>query len=320
MIVEANKRGATILNSAVFYGPLNEGGYGHNLKLLNKAIHHSEFDRSKSKVMVKVGMDTRCPVEKTGSQWKVLSTPTELRADVELALELLGVGCLDIAVLCRVPLDVGIEVPMQCLADLVREGKIKELGVSEASADNIRRAHAVHPLAVIETEWSLWARDIESEIVPTCKELGIAIVAYSPLGRGFLTGTLRSRADPAFSEHDFRIKMFPRMAEGQFELNLVLVDGLEPLVKMAGYSKSQVALMWLQAQAVKHGVVVVPIPGTSQVAHLESNLAARDMVLTPEEDAAIETIFPKNIDSKVGMRYAHMNMCHNAQVADPTKT
>jgi aryl-alcohol dehydrogenase-like predicted oxidoreductase len=278
-------------------------------------IHHKDFDGSKSKLMVKVGMDTRAEVEKTGSRWDVMSSPEDLRADVEYALAQLGVDCLDIAVLCRVPLDAPIEVPIKGLSDLVKEGKIKEIGVSEASAENIRRAHKVHPLAVIETEYSLWSRDIEAEIIPTCRELGITVVAYSPLGRGFLTGTLRSRQDSAFSEHDFRIKMFPRMAENAFEGNLKLVDGLKPICESKGCTQGQLALAWLQSSARKFGVTIVPIPGTTKIEHLHSNLAARDITLTTEEEDAIESIFTPDIDAKVGDRYAHMTMCHSgAQV------
>jgi len=315
VVLRANQAGVKIINSAVFYGPLNVDGYGANLRLLNKVIHHPDYDATKTKVMVKIGMDTRAPAEKTGTMWKVMSSEEDIRADVDYALEQLGVSCLDIAVLCRVPLDEPIETPIAAMAKLVAEGKIKAIGVSEASSENIRRAHAVHPISFIEAEWSLWARDIEPSIVPTCRELGISIVAYSPLGRGFLTGTLRSRSSEEFGAHDFRLMAFPRMAEGQFETNLALVDGLKPIVAGKGCTEGQLALTWLQHQGVKHGVTVIPIPGTSKLEHLEKNLAARDMTLTPEEEAEIESIFNKDIDSVVGGRYAahSMRMCHNSQ-------
>jgi len=308
----AVENGVSIINTAVFYGELHVEGYGSNLRLLSKAFQ-SGLDREKVQLMVKVGMDTRAPMDKPGTQWKVASTAEEIRADVELALKTLGVESLDIAVLCRVPTEVGIEVPVAALAELVKEGKIKHIGVSEASPENIRKAHAVHPLFCIEEEWSLWTREIEEGIVPTCAELGIAIVAYSPLGRGFLTGTLRSRTDEAFSAHDFRIHMYPRMSETAFDDNLKLVDGLKPICEARGCSQGQLALAWLQSQGRKYGVRVVPIPGTSQLKHLEENLAARDMVITPEEDAAIEKIFDKDIEKRLGTRYAHMALCWEAQ-------
>jgi len=256
VITSASEQGVTIFNTAAFYGPLNVDGYGHNLRLLSAAL--KTMDRSKVKLMVKVGMDTKAPVEKTGSQWNILSNPSDLRADVEYCLQTLGVEFLDIAVLCRVPLDVGIEVPVATLADLVKEGKIREIGVSEASAENIRKAHSVHPLYCIEQEWSLWARDIEKDIIPTCAELGIMVCAYSPLGRGFLTGTLRTRTDEAFSAHDFRIHMYPRMSEANFDANLNLVDGLKPICDAKGCTQGQLPLTWLQSQGSTWGCAWYP--------------------------------------------------------------
>lgn len=314
VVNHAIENGVEIFNTATFYGPLNENGYGHNLRLLNHVIHQPNFDRSKMMIMCKVGMDTRAPVEKTGQQWNILSDPVALRADIEYTLETLGVSCIDIAVLCRVPLDCSIEVPIALLAEMVKEGKIKHIGVSEASSENIRKAHAISPLYCIEQEWSLWARDIEEDIISTCKELGIAIVAYSPLGRGFLTGTLRSRADPAFGAFDFRLHMYPRMNETVFSQNLQLVDALKAICERKGITEGQLALAWLAEQGKRLGVRVIPIPGTSKIAHLDQNLEARTMALTDDEMSEINTIFTNDIDSKVGQRYAHMNNCFNAQV------
>lgn len=311
VLKHAQGKGVTLLNTATFYGPLNVDGYGHNLRLIKSAIA-SGLDPSKMEIMVKVGMDTRAPVEATGTQWKVLSDREALRADVRYTLDTLGLDCLDIAVLCRVPLDAPIEGAISALSEMVAEGLIKKIGVSEASSANIRRAHAVHPLHCIEQEWSLWSRDIEQDIVPTCRELGIKIVAYSPLGRGFLTGTLRSRADPAFSERDFRLSMQPRFAEEKFEENLALVDAVKGICERKGCSEGQLALAWLLAQATD-GLVVVPIPGTSKVAHLDANMAASDVVLDAQDLAEIAAVFPADIDAKVGQRYMHMNMCFNAQ-------
>ncbi|KAJ1416670.1 NADP-dependent oxidoreductase domain-containing protein [Ochromonadaceae sp. CCMP2298] len=157
-------------------------------------------------------MDTRCPVEKTGSSWVMRGSPASLMADVDYALEQLGVEYIDTIVLCRVPKDVSIEEAVGGMVEVVKSGKARNIGVSEASAATIRRAHAVHPLYCIEQEWSLWARDIEAEIVPACRELGIKIIAYSPLGRGFLTGAIRGRDDALLEGVDFR-KMLPKFAE-----------------------------------------------------------------------------------------------------------
>jgi len=138
--------------------------------------------------MVKVCMDTRCPVERTGTSWIIRASPEEIRADVDFALEQLGTDYIDIIVLCRVPKDINIEDVVLGMKAVVDAGKARHIGLSEASAATIRKAHAVYPVHCIEQEWSLWARDIEAHIVPTCRDLGIKIVAYSPLGRGVLTG------------------------------------------------------------------------------------------------------------------------------------
>lgn len=193
--------GVTLLNSATFYGPLNEIGFGANLRLLRSSIEG--LDRSKIQLMVKICMDTRCPVEKTGTSWNLRVKPEEVMADVDYALEQLGTDYIDIIVLCRVPKDVAIEEVVQSMKTVVESGKCvlrlligvgdvvlpcrkmtpccvsslligkaRHIGLSEASARTIRRAHAVHPIHCIEQEWSLWARDVEADIVPTCRELG----------------------------------------------------------------------------------------------------------------------------------------------------
>jgi aryl-alcohol dehydrogenase-like predicted oxidoreductase len=299
VIAHAVDNGVTLLNSANFYGPLNEVGYGANLRLLREVV--ASVGRDKVQLMVKICMDTRCPVEATGSSWVNKGDGATVRADVEYALATLGVDCLDVAVVCRVPQDVPIEDTVRALAALVADGKVKHIGLSEASAAVIRRAHAVAPIYCVEQEWSLWSRDIEAEIVPTCKELGIKVVAYSPLGRGFLTGALRSRDDPAFGAHDFRL-MSPRFADGALEANLAAVDAVAALASGKGCTVGQLALAFLHHQ----GDWCIPIPGTTSVAHLDENLAARSLVLSAEDLAAIDAIFPPSGAAVQGDRYPHM--------------
>ena len=283
-------RGVTLFNSAAFYGPLDVNGYGANLRLLAKCLQQPGIDRSKLQLMVKIGMDTRAPVDRPGSQWAIKSDAASLMADVDFALAQLGVECIDIVVLCRMPTEGTIEAATAGLAAIVAAGKAKHIGLSEASAAYIRRAHAVHPVFCIEQEWSLWSRDIEAEIVPACRELGVKIVAYSPLGRGFLTGELRSRADPAFGGQDWRLVGQPRFAEGAFEVNLKLVDEASARVAARlGCSVGQLALAWLHAQ----GPDVFPIPGTTKLPHLHANVDAAAIKLSAADVAELSAIFPE---------------------------
>jgi aryl-alcohol dehydrogenase-like predicted oxidoreductase len=210
-----------------------------------------------------------------------------LRRDVDYALEQLDTDYIDIIVLCRVPPVIPIEESIEAMKQLVLEGKARHIGISEASASTIRRAHSVHPLFCIEQEWSLWSRDIEEEIVPTCKELGIKVVAYSPLGRGFLTGSIRKRDDPSMDPNDYRIKAHPKFQEGNFQINLELVDRIKSLADRKGITVGQLALAWLHAQ----GSFVIPIPGTTDLHHFDQNYAARLVPMTVEEKAEIDDIF-----------------------------
>jgi aryl-alcohol dehydrogenase-like predicted oxidoreductase len=197
---------------------------------------------------------------------------------------------------------------------LVKEGKAKNIALSEASADFIRRASKVAKIYAIEQEWSLWARDIEElGVVDACRELDIKIVAYSPLGRGFLTGAIRSRDSLASSDpYDFRLLGQPKFGADAFDSNLKLVDEVASIASSKGCTTGQVALAWLNSMAGRYGVEVIPIPGTSSVSHLDENMAARGMELTEEELGAIDRIFAK--DAVKGDRYAHMALCFNAQV------
>lgn len=221
-------------------------------------------------------------MEKTGTSWVMHGDAEHLKADVDYALEQLGTDYIDIIVLCRVPPNPPIEEIVGAMKDIVTSGKARHIGLSEASANTIRRANAIHPIYCIEQEWSLWSRDIEVDIVPTCRELGIKIVAYSPLGRGFLTGAIRDRGEI----QDFRAST-PKFAEGNFENNLSLVNAVSALAERKGITVGQLALAWLHTQ----GPDVIPIPGTTSVVHFDQNYAALQVKLTAEELDEINAIF-----------------------------
>jgi aryl-alcohol dehydrogenase-like predicted oxidoreductase len=199
----------------------------------------------------------------------------------EESLTRLGVDHIDLYYQHRVDPNVPIEETWGALAELVAAGKIRYAGISEASADTIRRAHAVHPVTALQSEWSLWTRDIEEQVLPTCRELGIGIVPFSPLGRGLLTGTVTSTADlPA---DDMR-RSLPRFADGNFDSNLAIVAELRVLAEEKDLTAGQLALAWVQNQ----GQDVVPIPGTKRRTYLEQNVAATEITLTTDDLARIE--------------------------------
>ncbi|WP_177329034.1 aldo/keto reductase [Amycolatopsis australiensis] len=210
------------------------------------------------------------------------------------SLRRLGVDHIDLYYQHRVDPDTPIEETWGALAELAEAGKIRYAGISEASAATIRAAHAVHPVTALQSEWSLWTRGIEGEILDTCRELGIGVVPFSPLGRGFLTGAVQSVAD--LPEDDMR-RGLPRFAEGNFERNLAIVDALRKLAAEKGVTAGQLALAWVQSR----GEDVVPIPGTKRRKYLEENVAAASLELTAEDLAAIEAAAPA--DAVAGERY-----------------
>lgn len=221
--------------------------------------------------MVKIGMNTR------SGQFKAEGSPEQLKAALEYALTELGTDYIDILVLCRVDPSVPIEESARGLKALVDAGKARAIALSEASAENIRKAHAVCPIACIEQEYSIWTRDIEDDILPTCKELGIAVVAYSPLGRGFLTGSVKDQKDiPA---GDFRSFGQPRLAGDALVNNVSLLNKLEAIAQRKQCSVGQLSLAWVHAQ----GSNIFPIPGTTKLPHLAENLKAGHMQLTPQD-------------------------------------
>ncbi|WP_218841183.1 aldo/keto reductase [Nocardia amikacinitolerans] len=263
--------GVTLLDTADFYGS------GHNEELIGRAIAGR---RDEAVLATKFGFANR------------LGEPTSIRGDAayvrqacDASLRRLGVDHIDLYYQHRVDPQVPIEETVGAMAELVRAGKVRHLGLSEASASTIRRAHAVHPIAALQSEWSLWTRDLEAEIVPVCRELGIGIVPFSPLGRGFLTGRYNSVAELA--ENDMR-RSQPRFADGNLEQNLAIVAKLDELATAKGVTAGQLALAWVQHR----GDDVVPIPGTRRQRYLEENLAALTVDLSPEDLIAIESAAP----------------------------
>jgi aryl-alcohol dehydrogenase-like predicted oxidoreductase len=210
------------------------------------------------------------------------------------SLRRLGVDHIDLYYQHRVDPDTPIEETWGALASLVEAGKIRYAGISEASVATIRAAHAVHPVTALQSEWSLWTRGIEGEILSTCRELGIGVVPFSPLGRGFLTGAVKSMAD--LPEDDMR-RGLPRFAEGNFERNMAIVDALRKLAEEKGVTAGQLALAWVQS----HGEDVVPIPGTKRRKYLEENVAAASLELTADDLAAIAAAAPA--EAVAGERY-----------------
>jgi aryl-alcohol dehydrogenase-like predicted oxidoreductase len=217
-----------------------------------------------------------------------------VREAVDKSLARLGVDHIDLYYAHRVDPNVPIEETVGAMAELVQAGKVRYLGLSEACAASIRRAHAVHPITALQSEWSLWTRDIEAEILPTCRELGIGIVPFSPLGRGFLTGSVTSIDNLA--ANDMR-RSLPRFDSENLDRNLAIVDKLSALATERGVTAGQLALAWVQRQ----GDDVVPIPGTKRIKYLEENVAAAQLELTPDDLAAIAATAPA--DAVAGDRY-----------------
>jgi aryl-alcohol dehydrogenase-like predicted oxidoreductase len=217
----------------------------------------------------------------------------------EASLQRLGVDVIDLYYVHRIDPDVPIEDTVGAMARLVEQGKVRYLGLCEAGPETIRRGHAVHPLAAIQMEYSLWTQDAEQNILPVTRELGIALVAYSPLGRGFLTGTFKSRTD--LIETDRR-HAHPRFMEGNFEQNVNLLGPIEQMAAEKGWTPSQVVLAWLLAQ----GDDIVPIPGTKRRKFLEQNVAAVDLSLSDVEISSLRENFPPG--AAAGLRYPEFQL------------
>jgi aryl-alcohol dehydrogenase-like predicted oxidoreductase len=274
--------GVTFFDTAEIYGPYT------NEELLGKALAGR---RDEVTLATKFGTIRHTTDNERGSD----GSPENVRLSIEGSLKRLGTDSVDLYYLHRVDPGTPIEDTVGALAELVTEGKIRHIGLSEASPETIRRAHAVHPITALQTEYSLWSREPEAEILPTVRELGIGFVPYSPLGRGFLTGAIRSL--DALDESDFR-RANPRFEGENLRANIAIVEEVDAVAASIGATPAQVALAWLLAQ----GDDIAPIPGTKRISYLEENLGADELVLGAEQLAKLDAL-----SAPVGDRYADMS-------------
>lgn len=230
----------------------------------------------------------------------IRNDPPYIRRSVEASLQRLGVDVIDLYYMHRRDLNVPIEETVGVMAELVREGKVRQLGLSEVTAGELRAAHAVHPIAAVQSEWSLFSRDIEARVVPAARELGVTLVPYSPLGRGFLTGSFTDAAQDLTAD-DFRRTM-PRFTGDNAAANAALLEPVRTVAEAHGATLGQIALAWVHQQAAVHGLQVVPIPGTRKPGRVEENTSATRITLTEQELALLEPIAAK----VAGPRYANM--------------
>jgi len=280
--------GVTLIDTAEVYGPYA------NEELVGRAL---QGRRDQVTLATKFGL-----ISHTGrGSGTPDSSPDNVRAAVEGSLRRLGTDRIDLYYQHRVDPNTPIEDTMGALAELVQQGKVRHVGLSEAWADTIRRAHAVHPVSALQSEYSLWTRD-QDELLPVLRELGIGLVAYSPLGRGFLTGAFRSTADlDQLDDDDFR-KTNPRFTGENFQRNLRIADEVRAVADDVGATPGQVALAWLLAK----GEDIVPIPGTKRVKYLDENIGALDIKLTEEDLKRLDAILPPG--AAAGQRYHERGM------------
>jgi len=284
-IHRAVELGVDFLDTADMYGPFT------NERLVGRAI----ADRRDQVVLATKFGNERNP---DGSWIGINGSADYVRKSCDASLERLGVDHIDLYYQHRVDNATPIEETVGAMKELVEAGKVRHLGLSEASAATIRRAHAVHPIAAVQSEWSLWTRDPEADVIPTVRELGIGFVAYSPLGRGFLTGRIKSSGD--LDPGDYRLRA-PRFSGENLQENVDLVERVEELAAEKGVTAGQLALAWVLAQ----GDDVVPIPGTKRRTYLEQNVAAADVELTDDELRRLDEAFPPGVAA--GDRYADMS-------------
>ena len=279
--------GVTFLDTAEIYGPHT------NEELVGRAIAGR---RDEVQLATKFGF--RLNPE---SPWarSVDGSPENVRSAVEGSLKRLGTDHIDLYYQHRIDPDVPIEETVGAMAELVQAGKVRYLGLSEAAPDTIRRAHATHPLTAVQMEYSLWTRDAEAEVLPTLRELGIGLVAYSPLGRGFLTGSIRSMDD--LPEDDWR-RNNPRFQEEALQQNIALADHVSELADRLGITPAQLALAWVQAK----GEDIVAIPGTKSPTRLQENAGAVDVALSVDDVQALDAALPS--DGVAGTRYSASDM------------
>jgi aryl-alcohol dehydrogenase-like predicted oxidoreductase len=279
--------GVTLFDTADMYGA------GHNEMLLSEAFRGGLRDRVTiaTKFANMRGID--------GSFLGINGRPEYVKAACDMSLKRLGIDHIDLYYQHRVDPKVPIEETVGAMAELVKAGKVRFLGLSEAGPATIRRAYKAHPITALQTEYSLWTRDVEAEILPTCRELGIAFIAYSPLGRGFLTGAFKDRG--AFTATDFR-SANPRMSAENFAKNRALVEKVEAFADRKKATAAQLALAWVLAQ----GEDIVPIPGTRRESYLRDNIGATELALTKDEVAELASLIPPS--QVAGTRYDETGM------------
>jgi aryl-alcohol dehydrogenase-like predicted oxidoreductase len=285
-ILRALDLGISFLDTADTYG------IGDNEELVGKTIRGRRDE---------VFLATKFANKRTKAnptQWEISGKPEYVKSACDASLRRLGVDHIDLYYQHRVDPDTPIEDTVGAMAELVKAGKVRYLGLSEASPATIRRAHKIYPITALQTEYSLWERHVEEEILPTVRELGIGFVPYSPLGRGFLTGAIRKHSD--LSAGDSRQERYPRFAGENFNKNQALVDRVREFAQTKSVTAGQLALAWVMAK----GDDVVPIPGTKRRKYLEENAAAVDVQLTPQEVAELEAAIPR----AAGERYAPASM------------
>ena len=284
-IHRALELGCTFLDTADMYGPYT------NEELVGRAVAGR---RSEVVIATKCGIvrDTSDPANVT--KRRISNRPEYIRASCDASLARLRTDYIDLYYLHRIDPDTPIEDSVGAMADLVRQGKVRHIGLSEMAPDTLRRAHAVHPVSAVQVEYSLWTRDPEDDVLPTCRELGVGLVPYSPLGRGFLTGSIASTA--TLDANDFR-RQSPRFSDDNFDRNLALVEAVRAIAARKGCTPAQLALAWVLAQ----GDDVVPIPGTKRIRYLEDNIGALDVHLDASELAELDAAFPRGVAA--GERY-----------------
>lgn len=289
----SNKAAEDILDAALargvnFFDTADMYGSGRNEEQLAGFLKRNRDD---------VVLATKYAVQRgeDGGFAGVSNDPAYIKQACEASLKRLGVDVIDLYYMHRRDQSVPVEDSVGAMSELVQEGKVRAIGLSEVSIETLRKAHSIHPIAAIQSEYSIVTREMEDAFIPACRELGVAFVAYSPLGRGLLTGAYRSKDD--FNGDDYRMTMNPRFADGALEKNLTLVDQLAEIAEAKGASLAQIALAWVLAK----GDDIIPIPGTKKIERLEDNIGALSVSLTDEDIAAIERAVPP--DAVAGSRY-----------------
>lgn len=283
--------GVTFLDTAETYG------LGHNEELIGRLI--TERGRDAVTIATKFGIRREPGAYARG----ISNDPTYIRQACEDSLKRLGTDYIDLYYIHRIETDRPIEEPMDTLSKLVSEGKIGHIGICESSPATLRRAHAVHPITALQSEYSLWTREPEEDVFPTCRELEIGFVPYSPLGRGFLTGTMTSTNDLA--EDDFR-RANPRFQKAAVDQNMSILEAVQSMAREKDCLPAQLALAWVVKKSASFGISIVPIPGTKRSSFLEQNVGALSVDLTTEDTDRLDTLVP--IGAATGERYTAEGM------------